>query len=326
SAMPSHLQQAILQSLSQQPHAGTQLARCLGVSRTAVWKAIKQLVAQGVPVQHRVGEGYSLSFPYMPLDAEAIATLAFPDSVSPASVLVHNMLESSNGHLLEMARAGAAHGTIVVAEGQSGGRGRRGRSWSSPWGQNLYFSMLLRFDAPASALAPFTLVAGLVLAEVLAHLGATDHGIKWPNDILHEGRKLAGVLCELQGEFEGPCALVVGIGVNVHAETPNPAIDQPWTSLKAAFGLTLDRNLLAGLLARALLQAHQQFCEEGFAAFHARWERWDLLRNQPVKVLHPGRDEPGLALGVNESGQLRVDFGGATRIVHSGEVSIRLGT
>ena len=324
--MPSPLQRTILHALSHQPLSGSQLALSLNVSRTAVWKAIKQLVAQGVPVQHRVGEGYSLAFPYLPLDANIIATLAFPDGAPTASVLVHDMLDSSNGHLLEMAQAGAAHGTIVTAEGQSGGRGRRGRSWSSPWGQNLYFSMLLRFDSPASALAPFTLVAGLVLAEVLGHLGVTGHGIKWPNDILYEGQKLAGVLCELQGEFEGPCALVVGVGVNVHAETANPAIDQPWTSLKAAFDLAPDRNILAGLLGRELLRAYQQFCKEGFAAFQARWEHWDLLRNQPVRVLHPGKDEFGLALGVNESGQLRVDFGGKTRIVHSGEVSIRLGT
>lgn len=323
--MPSHLQQSILQSLSQQPRSGTQLALSLNVSRTAVWKAIKQLMAQGVPVEHSVGEGYSLPFPYLPLDARAIANTAFSGIETPASVLVHDMLDSSNGHLLELARAGVAHGTVVTAEGQRAGRGRRGRSWSSPWGQNLYFSILLRFDSPASGLAPFTLVAGLVLAEVLGDLGATGHGVKWPNDILYEGQKLAGVLCELQGEFEGPCGLVVGIGVNIHAEAPNPVIDQPWTSLKAAFGLTLDRNLLAGLLARELLQAYQQFRNKGFDAFQARWRRWNLLQNQPVRIMHQGKEEIGIALGVDAGGQLRVDFGGTVRVVNSGEVSIRLG-
>ncbi|MEW5790826.1 MAG: biotin--[acetyl-CoA-carboxylase] ligase [Pseudomonadota bacterium] len=323
--MFTSLQKSLLSCLADQElHSGAKLAASLGVSRTAVWKAVHQLREAGFPVIHAPGRGYRLAFPYQPLSAEAIRAAAGAETVL-AEIQVHDLIDSTNTHLLELARQGAAHGAVVLAEGQLRGRGRRGRVWCSPPGENLYLSVLLRFDPPVAALGTFSLVAGLALAEALSELGIRGHGVKWPNDVWHQGRKLAGILSELQGEVQGPCALVVGIGVNVHArESGALPVDQPWTSLILVQpGAAPDRNVLAGRLLAQLFRAYELFCQSGLGAFEGLWERYDLLRGRAVQVSGLRESLVGIACGVSPEGHLRVAAGGQVHHLHSGEVSVR---
>jgi BirA family biotin operon repressor/biotin-[acetyl-CoA-carboxylase] ligase len=307
-------------------HSGEALGAALGVGRSAVWKAARELPALGVEVHAVPGKGYRLAAAFEPLDGERIraAMRAEPGRLL-AGLEVHPSLESTNRYLAQQASKAIPSGTVCLAEHQSRGRGRRGRGWVSPFGANLYASVLWRFGVAPAALGPLSVAVGVAVAEALADVGAQGLGLKWPNDVYWEGRKLAGILIELSGEATGPAVVVAGIGVN--ANMPPAAgrgIDQPWVDLQTVLGRTVDRNLLATRLLERLLHRLDAFAREGFAPVRPLWERLDLARGREVVVLDGDVALAGECLGIDETGALLVRTGGSTRRCLSGEVSLRL--
>lgn len=309
-------------------HSGSELARRFGVSRAAVWKAVQRLAEAGVTVDAVRGRGYRLRSPYEPLDAAAIAGDLVQAGAAVPAMEVLTSVDSTNLRLLQYAREGGAAPRVCLAERQTAGRGRRGRRWHSPFGANLYMSVLWSFNRPAGALGPLGLVAGLALAEALETAGLRGHGLKWPNDIYWGGRKLAGILLELAPcEADGPCPVVIGIGLNVAMpqEQARGAIDQPWVDLATALGGRYpSRNRLASLILQTLMPALQDFGAAGLAPFLPRWRRLDLVAGKPVELHRPDGVVQGCARGIDEHGRLVLEVDGRSEAHAAGEVSLRL--
>lgn len=305
-------------------HSGEQLGKALGVSRAAIWKMLPRLEAMGIEVHAVSGKGYRLAHGFTPLERDAICAELDAGSLAllgKLELLVDTL--STNRYLLDAAMAGAPSGSVCFAEYQQGGRGRRGRQWHSPYGSNLYMSLLWRFGDGTARLGGLSLVVAIALMRCLNELGITGGGIKWPNDILVDGRKLAGILLDVAGESNGPCYVVIGVGLNYRMpDNAAAAIDQPWTDLLQC-GLQHGRNRVAGRLLHHLLLVVREYQQEGLNAFRAEWERWDLVRDKEVLV-HQGTEKlPGIARGIDESGLLLVEHQDGLRSHASGEVSLR---
>jgi BirA family transcriptional regulator, biotin operon repressor / biotin---[acetyl-CoA-carboxylase] ligase len=304
--------------------SGSELARRLGVTRAAVWKQIEALRALGAPIDAQAGAGYKLRWPFEALDALRIrAHLAAPLRRRLGAIDTHWQIDSTSTALLSAAAKGATDLSLSLAETQSAGRGRRGRRWVSPLGGNVYFSLLRRFPQGMGALAGLSLVAGIALVQALSDCGARGLGLKWPNDILVDERKLAGILVELGGEFLGPCHAVIGIGINLRL--PEDAdIDQPHIDLaQICGGEPPSRNRLVACLITRLIAALDRFAAQGFSAFSADYAQHDLLCGRAVRVRDAHGQHDGIAEGVDVRGALKVRHGG--KIVHhdSAEVSVR---
>lgn len=303
------------------PVSGADLARRLGVTRAAVWKQIEALRGLGAPIAASAGSGYRLEWPLELLDADVIRRDLDPALRRRAHIRTNWQIDSTNTALLRSAVDGAPDFSVVLAETQSEGRGRRGRSWQSPLGGNVYFSLLRRFDAAMGALAGLSIVAGIALARTLRGAGIGDIGLKWPNDLVANGRKLAGVLVELGGEFLGPCYAVIGIGINVRA--PDVKVDQPVTDLATLCGIPPSRNVLVARLIENLATVTDTFAQGGFATFERDFAEFDALAGKPIRVHVGGAVKEGIAAGVDARGALRVRHGAETAVYDSADVSVR---
>jgi BirA family biotin operon repressor/biotin-[acetyl-CoA-carboxylase] ligase len=233
---------------------------------------------------------------------------------------------STNDLAASRARAGAPEGLLVVADAQSGGRGRLGRSWHSPAGENLYFSLVLRPERSPSALPPLTLLGGVVLAEAMAALGAAPL-VKWPNDVLLPGDggplKAAGILTEMATERDRIRHVVLGVGVNVNGVAFPPELADRATSLRLATGRTHDRGALLAAVMNALEPAYERLMREGAGPMLERWRAHAHLP-RPCRVRREDEVIEGTALDVDEDGRLLVrDGAGRTHRVLSGEISER---
>ena len=307
-------------------HSGEALGGSHDVSRAAIWKQVKHLEALGLDIQSVPGKGYRLQQPPELLDSDRIR-----DEISPAArplvaaLEVHDQIDSTNAHLMRREKDGLPSGTLCMAEWQSGGHGRRGRAWQSPFGHNIYLSVLWRFDLGLSELAGLSLAAGVAIVQALESFGLEGLQLKWPNDIYHDGGKLGGVLVEVVGEASGPCAVVLGVGLNrLLTADASAAIDQPWTDLvHIAGGLEISRNQLAGRIADRLLLALQLFVEQGLPAFADDWNRHDALVGQPISIHTANGEETGIARGVDAQGALLVRCDRGLCRYLAGEVSLR---
>ncbi len=309
-------------------HSGEDLGASLGVSRTAVWKALRGLNELGLDVHAVPGRGYRLVVPLELLSAERIR-----EAMSPRARLllqgpeIHYELGSTNRHLLRRARQGAASGLVCLAERQHEGRGRRGRSWVSPFGGNLYLSVLWRFPGGPASLAGLSLAAAVAVLRALKAEGVTGVGLKWPNDLVWQGAKLAGILMEVGGESTGPCHVVTGIGVNMRMpRNVAVAIQQPWVDLHAIAGeRPLARNRLVGSLLNEILVLFDEYGPTGLAAYLEEWQHHDAFAGRPANVDTGDEVVSGTVMGVDEVGALLLDCDGRTRRFAHGDVSLRSG-
>lgn len=304
-------------------HSGEEVAAALGVTRATIWNAVREAGELGIEVESVRGRGYRLDDPPVWLDAAAVAKLLGPRA-RRFHVEVVEHVDSTNSALLERAEAGGAPGTVLATELQSAGRGRRGRSWASGLGGALTFSLLWRFEQGAAALTGLSLVVGLAVARALASLGAADVRLKWPNDILHQGRKLGGILIEVRGDALGPTAAVIGIGLNVRVPAALEArIDQPVSDTMRA-GAGVDRNRLLAAVLQELAELLDAFARHGFAPLEPEYRRWHALQDAPVLVnLGDGKPVRGHARGTADDGALIVETSEGVRRFHGGEVSLR---
>lgn len=329
--MNNYPPQILVQLAAGGPVSGAEVADDLGVTRAAVWKQVQGLRARGLPVNARGTAGYQLQWPLQLLDAAAIRA-ALPAGMAKrlGALEVHWELDSTSNELQR--RGGDARDlSIVLAETQAAGRGRRGRDWISPPGMNLYLSCLKRFDGGFAALSGLSLAVGTIVLRTLDTLGIGGVGLKWPNDVLATGKgrkggKLAGILVELSGEYQGPCAAIIGIGLNLrltpalHAQVGQPACDL--ATLNG--GTPPDRNVVAAALIAALVEGLQAFERGGFAPFRDDYARHDLLRDQPLRVTGAHGALEGTGAGVDARGALRLRLeDGSIKAVDSADVSVR---
>lgn len=307
-------------------HAGPRLAGELGLSRNAVARQIRRIRAAGLEVESKAGRGYRLPGGAELLDAERIRSgLSGATRGQLTELVVLPSVDSTNRWLCDRALAGAPSGRVCLAEMQTAGRGRRGRGWVSPFGTNLYCSALWRFDAGPTAVGGLSLAVGVAAVRALERAGITGVGLKWPNDLLWQDRKLAGVLVEVGGESAGSGWAVAGVGINcaLGAEARR-CVDQPFAELRdLPGGKNVSRNGLGGLLIDELFQVFTGFAARGFEACRDEFERLDLLRGRAVRIVTPGEVLEAEALGVDDMGRLRARMAGGERTFASGEVSLR---
>jgi BirA family biotin operon repressor/biotin-[acetyl-CoA-carboxylase] ligase len=283
------------------------------------------LRSSGIDIYSVRGKGYRLSNQVELLDAEQICQyLDSKAKINLQKLEVHFELASTNTHLLKAVNSEKVSGVICLAERQTSGRGRRGRTWVSPFGGNLYLSLLWRFANGAAQLAGLSLAMAIAITRALHESGLDTVAVKWPNDILVSNRKLSGILLELAGEASGPCSVVVGVGLNMRASTAEmAAIDQPWTDLESELGKHVGRNELAGRLINHLLAAIQEFEQNGLAPFLHEWQAHDSYAGQEVILHLPDGNLRGVVRGVDNTGALLLAQAGEVRRFHSGEISMR---
>lgn len=307
-------------------HSGPELGSSLGISRSGVWKHLRELKTAGLEVFAVRGRGYRLAQPLELLDETAVrAALAAPARALLGGLELLPSVDSTNRHLRRRRLDGAPSGFAVLAEQQTAGRGRRGRGWVSPYGAHIYLSVGWRFTASPGALSGLPLAVGVAAIRALRALGLSGATLKWPNDLWHQGRKFGGILLELAGEAGGPCDVVVGLGVNVampaHAAGE---VDQPWTDLRTVLGPRCPtRSALAGALLGAVLEALAHYERAGLEPFLADWRAHDALAGRAVRVDTGTGEVAGIARGVDAGGALLLEHGGETLRFASGEISLR---
>lgn len=306
-------------------HSGEALGSELGVSRAAVWKQVCLLRELGVDVQAVRGRGYRMPDCIDLLDTRRILSLMKQGAaVFSNDFTVHFSTDSTNAEAMRRIRGGVDR-CVIMAEHQSGGRGRRGRPWISPLGHNIYLSMVWPFERGVMALEGLSLVCGLAVVEaVRGYSGQSGITLKWPNDVLLDGRKLAGILLEVQGDMEGACHVVVGVGVNTLLPAVAASrIDQPFSALsQAGASSPVDRNRLSAMLVDALADSLRRFSEDGFSVFREAWLRHDHYRGHRVCV-GSGPDDglTGVVAGVDDSGRLQLKLlDGRLQTLAGGEV------
>lgn len=305
-------------------HSGQALGCALGMSRASVWNAMRELGATGLEIYSVRGRGYRLQRPLSLLDQAEVERHLGPHA-GRYTLEIADSVGSTNTLLMQRAQTGAPGATVIAAEWQSGGRGRQGRAWHAGIGGALTFSLLWRFAQGAGSLAGLSLAVGVALARALAKLGVAGAGLKWPNDVVWRGEKLAGILIEMQGDALGPSLAVIGIGVNVCLSAAiRSRIDQDVTDLESASGRTLDRNEVLALLLEELWGVLEIFAREGFAPLRREWQHRHVHQDRAVTViLSDTRRDSGVARGVAEDGALLVETRAGMRRYHTGEISLR---
>ena len=307
-------------------HSAAELARTLGAPHAATVKGLRELAALGLRIETRRGRGYRLVAPFECLDADVLRH-ALGAHAAHFDIALLERCDSTNTLLLEQARCGAVSGRMIACELQSAGRGRRGNRWHSGLGDGLTFSLLWRFERGTASLSGLSLAAGLAAVRALEALGVAGVQLKWPNDLLHAGRKLGGVLVELQGETRGPSAAVIGIGVNLRLSAAvRDEIAQAVTDVASIAPELPSRNRLLAAVLIELQSVLEQFAQRGFAALREEWLSHHAHQGRPVRLaLGNGKEVTGQAAGVADDGALLLDTGRGIERFHSGEISLRPG-
>lgn len=304
-------------------HSGEELARHFNISRASVWNALQHAEGLGIEVFSVRGRGYKLPQPFVMLDQQQIQNTLEGSGIA-LRVQIHDHLPSTNSFLMQNIGS-LEHGTCVAANLQTSGRGRRGRYWLTGLGAGLTFSLLWRFQRGASALSGLSLAAGIALMRSLQSLGVKEAALKWPNDVLVGGNKLAGILIELQGDMEGPSTAVIGIGINLKlSDQVKKQIDQAVTDLSSVLAHEINPNDLLSSVLTHLHHVLQTFEQHGFDPLRDEWSGYHAHHLTPVKMLMPdSREVHGTVIGIGEDGSLLLETAEGLQRFISGEVSLR---
>lgn len=307
-------------------HSGELLAGQLGVSRASVFNALTQVASCEVVLQRIRGRGYRLARPWQRLERDEVLRWLGKEA-GQFDIEILPQATSSNALLLQRAKpdvasGGAPGGSVLAVELQTAGRGRRGRAWHSSLGTALTFSLLWRFACGLNALSGLSLAVGVALVRAVERLGAQGVLLKWPNDILTAQGKLGGVLIEAQGDMLGPCAVVIGIGLNCTLpEELLRRIDQPACALDEVCSVLPSRSQLLAIVLQELADVLRQFEQGGFVPLRKEWERYHIHQNSPIRLrMADGRAVKGIARGVSDNGELRVETTRGVRNLNSGEI------
>ena len=304
--------------------SGQELCNRFGVSRTAVWKTINQLKEAGYEIEAQQNKGYRLmAAPDLMTEAE-IKSLMHTDWVAK-EVLYFDTIDSTNIKAQELAEKGYQSGTLVVADKQESGKGRRGRSWVSPSGTGIFMTLMIKPDINPNNASMLTLVAALAVAKAITSVTGEEALIKWPNDIVVNGKKVCGILTEMNAQFDYINHIVVGIGINVHNESFPEEISQMASSLMIeAGGKRFHRAQIIAETMSYFEQYYDTFLKtQDLSALVREYDKLLVNRNKSVRVLDPKEPFDGKAMGITPKGELIVDTWESRKLVSSGEVSVR---
>ena len=321
------VKKSVLQFLEEKkgtPVSGNEIAQALSVSRAAVWKAVHSLMDDGYPITSVTKKGYILDSASDMLSEQSIRPFLNDSSFYP-EIQVHKVLESTNKTAKELANAGAPGGTVVIAEQQSGGRGRLGRSFCSPPGAGVYISILLRPSDSVETSMLVTSAAAVAVSRAIQKTCGLETQIKWVNDVYLDGKKLCGILTEASMNFENGALdyLVAGIGINLSSKDFPPELREIATSLKDHLGAgTPSRSCLAGAVLNEFQSVVNDLHEKSFLE---EYRKRSFILGSEINIISPsGTTERSRAIDINEHGHLIVELtDGTQKALNSGEVSIR---
>ena len=317
---------AILNALNQGGFvSGQALGEQLGISRAAISKHVQSLQDMGLDIFKVTGKGYRLNNYAGLLNQSKIQQHYTALGAQTASVEVHPIIDSTNSELMRriQSKTELESGTVIVAEMQQAGRGRRGRVWQSPFGANLYYSYFWRLDDGIQAAMGVSIAVGLAVYDAIKALYSIEAELKWPNDIYLNKQKLAGVLVELDGQPQGPCQLVIGIGINLQMpQSFSQHIDQAWTDL-SQHAQQLDKNQLVASLTYYLEQRLVQYRQTGLHAMYEQWNSLNAFAGECVELNTGHRSWRGICEGIDPQGGIRIRQDGEVKSYYGGEVSLR---
>ena len=308
-------------------HSGEVIARTVGVSRASISIALNDVDETGLTLQKVHGRGYRLLDPVQWLERDVIVK-HLGDEADDFNLEVLDIVDSTSSYLLQRAARGQGAASerihVVAAELQTSGRGRRGRRWHSGLGDGLAFSLLWRFQHGASLLSGLSLVIGLAIIRTLESEGVQGAVLKWPNDVLYNMCKVAGILVELHGDMLGPTITVIGVGLNLKLSNVTHArIDQGVTDVYSITGETPDRNRFLAALLKSLTSALRDFEREGFGLFKQEWVAHHCCENKVVRLGFPdGSSLEGVIHGVADDGSLLVKTSAGVQRYNSGEITL----
>lgn len=325
-AIPTGKKLAILEALNQGGFvSGQTLGEQLGVSRAAISKHIAALQAMGIDIFTLNGKGYRLNNTLSLLNESQIQTHLDVLQAPTLPVEVTPIIDSTNTELMRRIQQGEPmhSGHVLVAEMQQAGRGRRGRTWQSPFGANLYYSYYWKLEDGLQAAMGVSIAVGLAVYDALRALYGLEVELKWPNDIYLQGKKLAGVLVELEGQVEGPCHLVIGVGINLHMpESASSQIDQPWTDI-ASHTHSVEKNQLVAELTHHLTQRLAVYKESGLHTMVEQWNQLNAFAQQWVTLSTGQRQWRGICEGINPQGGIVLRQDGEVKSYYGGEITLR---
>ncbi|MDD2978946.1 MAG: biotin--[acetyl-CoA-carboxylase] ligase [Hespellia sp.] len=304
--------------------SGQQLCEQFQVSRTAVWKVIKQLQEEGYQIEAVRNKGYRITGSPDVMTEEELTSL-LDTRWAGKHISYFDTTDSTNNQAKAMGDAGAPHGTLVVADRQDAGKGRRGRVWSTPPGGSIAMSILLRPDIEPSKAPMLTLVMAMAVAEGISQTEKLDAGIKWPNDIVLSKKKVCGILTEMSTEITCINHVVIGAGINVNLTEFPEEIAKTATSLRIEKGEVIKRSELIAAIMKRFEYRYEQFMQtEDLSLMQEDYHSILLNREKKVRILSPKEEYDGVALGINEKGELLVRReNGSVEEIFSGEVSVR---
>jgi BirA family transcriptional regulator, biotin operon repressor / biotin---[acetyl-CoA-carboxylase] ligase len=309
-------------------HSGEEIGAQLSMSRSAVWKRIKSLQRNGLDIYSVKGKGYRIVKPLEMLDQAQLMAFIDADIVPFIRKLtLHTEIDSTNQFLLNRIGHHDFHGHITLAEFQSRGRGRRGNEWISPFAAGVYLSIAWYFDPAPEPLALISLGAGVAVLRALRRIGISDAGLKWPNDIIWNNRKLGGTLVEMRAESAGPCHVVTGIGVNYSYPTGSKTcseIDQPWVDMATLQDPVVSRNKFTAILISEIIRLMINYGIQNDFDVIDEWRKYDCMKGKSAKLLLPDRTVYGQIQGVDDGGALLISVNNKLEKFSSGEISLRL--
>lgn len=301
-------------------HSGEELGEALGISRPAVWKQVQKLDALAIPYSSVRGRGYRLQDPIELLDKDLLLNKV-TQRLDRLDILLD--VGSTNTWLIERAADHVGKRCAVLAEKQIAGRGRRGRHWVSPFGKNIYLSLLITFPKAITELDGFSLMTAIAVERVLTRFGIDGIALKWPNDVYAHNKKLAGILLEVAGQYGQYTQVVIGVGLNMDlSATDAQDIQQPWVALRS-LKADLSRNEVSAALIDELLLLADEFQQDGFAPWQQYWCERDIYLNKDVRIVAANYEKHGVVKGVNRKGELMLKSERGIELINAGEISVR---
>ena len=303
--------------------SGQELCENLGVSRTAIWKGIQKLKQEGYQIEAVPNKGYRLMESPDVLNAQELA--GFQKTTWAGKEIVYfEVTDSTNIQAKRLAEEGAAHGTLVVAGRQEAGRGRRGRSWESPEKDGIFMTILLRPEFQPKEASMLTIIAAMAVTKAVREMTGICAEIKWPNDIIVNGKKICGILTEMSTEIDAINYVVVGIGINVSNQKFESEAAEIATSLAIESGKVIHRTKLIEAVWEQFEIYYDKFCRTGdLSEIREEYNAYLVNMDRKVRVLDPKEPFTGISKGITEKGELIVILGDEARLVSSGEVSVR---
>lgn len=305
--------------------SGQMISETCGVSRTAVWKHIKELQNEGYEIHSLPRKGYQLIKSGSKLTEERILAGLATHTVGQC-LKVYSELPSTQKTAHHLAEDGATNGSVVIADEQTNGRGRLGRQWDSPRGKGIWMTLILRPDLQIKATPQLTLLASVAVVKGIKEVTGIECGIKWPNDILYEGKKLVGILTELQAEGQQLKALIIGIGLNVNTDVSSfpKELCEIACSLKTITGKEWDRVAVIQSILKSFENLYDIYLQEGFGVIKLLWESYALSIGKSIHArTMNGEVIKGLAKGINDEGVLLLeDNDQHTHLIYSADIEL----